>query len=59
MAKFSVGDKVKVVKLLDDITNRDLIGMIGTIEEIDELIGQVNYYVDGHYMHEQELEKVG
>lgn len=58
MAKFSVGDKVKVMKLLDDVTNRDLIGMVGTIEEIEELIGQVNYYVDGHYMHEQELAKV-
>ncbi|MEK7503523.1 MAG: zinc ribbon domain-containing protein [Patescibacteria group bacterium] len=57
-AKFSVGEKVKVVRLLDTMTNRSLIGMVGTIEEIDQLIGQVNYYVDGHYMHEQELEKV-
>jgi len=63
MAKFSVGERVKVVRLLDDITSRELIGLIGVIEEIDliEIDGriiQVNYYVDGHYMHEEELERV-
>lgn len=60
MAKFKVGDKVKVVRLLDEMTNRKLIGMVGTIEEIDPLpTGDFNYYVDGHYMHEEELEKGG
>ena len=60
MAKFSVGEKVKIVRLLDDITNRDLIGKIGTIEEIETLPnGEVNYYLaEGHYIHEEELEKV-
>jgi hypothetical protein len=59
-AKFSVGEKVMVVRLLDDITSRELIGMVGTIEEIDELPnGEFNYYVDGHYMHEEELVRIG
>jgi len=61
MGKFSVGDKVRVVRLLDNITSRDLIGKSGIIEEIEKLPnGQVNYYISGHhYMHEEELEKVG
>ena len=59
MPKFSVGEKVKVVRLLDNITDRRLIGMIGIVEEIEELPnGQVNYYINGHYVHEEELEKV-
>jgi len=59
MAKFFIGERVKIVKLLDDITNRKLIGVVGVIEGIDELPnGQVNYYVGSHYMHEQELEAV-
>ena len=56
-AKFQVGQKVKVVLLLDDFSSRDLIGLEGTIEEVDPLPnGDYNYYVDGHYMHEGELE---
>lgn len=60
MAKFKIGDKVKIVRLLDEMTNRELISMVGTIKEIDPLPnGDFNYYVDGHYMHEEELEKEG
>ncbi len=59
MAKFSVGERVKVMRLLDNFTSRGLIGMVGTVEEIEVLPnGQMNYYVDGHYMHEEELEKL-
>lgn len=58
-AKFKVGDRVKIVNLLDSITSRALIGMVGTIGEIDPLPnGEYNYRVDDHYMHEAELEKV-
>jgi hypothetical protein len=60
MPKFSVGEKVKVVKLLDDITSRELIGMVGIVEEIDKLPnGDFNYYVSGHYVHEEELVRIG
>jgi len=59
MAKFAIGDRVKVVRLLDYITSRSLVGIVGTIREIEELPnGQFNYYVDKHYMHEEELERV-
>ena len=58
-AKFQIGDKVVIVRLLDEMTNKDLIGFIGTVQEIDPLPnGEYNYYVDGHYMHEAELELV-
>ena len=57
MAKFQVGDKVKIVRLLDEMTSRELIGKVGTIQEVEPLPnGETNYYVDGHYMHEAELE---
>ncbi len=58
-AKFVVGDRVKIIKLLDEMTNRDLIGHEGRIQEVDPLPnGEYNYYVDDHYMHEAELVKV-
>ena len=58
-AKFSIGQRVKVVKLLDTLSNKELIGLVGTIDEIDSLPnGDFNYYVDNHYMHEEELENV-
>jgi hypothetical protein len=56
-AKFEVGDKVQVVRLLDQMTSKELIGFVGTIREIDSLPnGDFNYYIDDHYMHEGELE---
>ena len=56
-AKFRVGQKVKVVRLMDTISSRDLISLVGSVEEVDSLPnGEYNYYVDGHYMHEGELE---
>ncbi len=59
IAKFSVDERVKIVRLLDNATSRDLIGKIGTIEEINQLPnGEFNYCVDGHYVHEEELERV-
>lgn len=55
--KFDVGQIVKIVRLLDTTTNRSLIGLIGSVEEVDSLPnGEYNYYVSGHYMHEGELE---
>jgi len=58
--KFTVGQEVKIVKLLDTLTSRELIGKEGVIREIDQLAnGAFNYDVDGHYMHEEELEAVG
>ena len=56
MPRFGIGDLVKIVRLDDEMTSRDLIGLEGTVEELDELPNdQTNYYVDGHYMHEGEL----
>ena len=58
-AKYSIGDTVKIGRLDDPIANPDLIGLVGKIEEVDPLPnGEYNYYVDGHYMHEGELENV-
>lgn len=58
ISRFQVGDKVKIIKLLDNITSHTLIGEVGAIREIDPLPnGEFNYYVDDHYMHEDELEK--
>ncbi|MBA7700301.1 hypothetical protein ES703_109012 [subsurface metagenome] len=57
MPKFKEGDMVKIVRLLDEITSRSLIGKTGTVREIEPLPnGEFNYYVDTHYMHEDELE---
>lgn len=57
--RFQAGDQVKIVRILDDITSRELIGLIGAVQEVDPLPnGDFNYYVDGHYMHEAELEAV-
>ena len=54
--RFKEGDRVRIVRLDDEMTSRDLIGLEGDIEELDELPNdQTNYYVDGHYMHEDEL----
>lgn len=59
--KFKLGDRVKVFQLLDSMTARELIGLVGTIQEVDPLAnGCFNYYVRSarlsHYMHEEELE---
>lgn len=59
LVKFAVGQKVKVVKILDDITNKDLLGFTGTVREVDPLPnGEYNYDVDGHYLNEPMLELV-
>lgn len=56
-AKFEVGQEVKVVRILDSMTSKDLIGLVGTVREVEPLPnGDYNYWVDGHYMHEEELE---
>lgn len=58
-AKFQLGDRVRVVQLLDMVSSQDLIGKEGTIREVDPLPnGHYNYYMDGHYMHEEELESI-
>lgn len=55
--KFKEGDLVKIVRLLDETTSKELIGKTGEIREVDDLPnGDFNYYVDDHYMHEEELE---
>ena len=66
-AKFKPGDRVKVVRLLDETTKKTilLIGHVGTVIEIEPLRnGEFDYYVAdeatkviGRYMHEAELEK--
>jgi len=56
VAKYKIGDSVKIVKIMDDFTSKDLMGKVGRIEDIEELPnGHTNYWVDGHYMHEEEL----
>ncbi len=56
--KFYQGDMVKVFRLDGETTSKEMIGFIGTIREVDPLPnGEYNYEVDGHYMHEGELEK--
>lgn len=64
--KFQLGDRVKIVALDDELTDKKLIGKVGTITDVeDNMVGgtrlQVNYDVttdEGptHYMHEEELE---
>ena len=57
--KFKLGDRVKIVAVLDTTTTHELIGKVGTIREVDPLAnGHFNYYLDAHYMHEEELEAV-
>jgi hypothetical protein len=56
-ALFKVGDRVKVVRILDSITTPDLLGFTGTVREVDPLPnGHYNYDVDGHYLNEEMLE---
>lgn len=56
--KYSPGDLVKVVRIDNGITSKDLLGLVGTVREVEQLDnGENNYYVDGHYMHETEIEK--
>lgn len=56
--KFKMGQRVKIVRLLDATTTRELIGKEGNITEIDPLAnGEFNYRVGDHYMHEGELEE--
>lgn len=58
--KFQLGDKVRIVRLLDDMTSPSIIGTVDTINEIEPLAnGDYNYYVGTHYVHEEELEKEG
>jgi len=58
-AKFAVGQRVRIVLLLDSMSSRNLVGMEGIIKEMEPLPnGDYNYWVDGHYMHEGELELV-
>lgn len=57
--RFKVGQRVKVVAILDEITSQDLLGFEGTVREIDEVSAeQFNYDVDGRYLNEQMLEAV-
>ena len=56
-AKFAVGQRVKIVRILDNVTSKKLIGRKGIIVEVDPLPnGDFNYYVGDQYMHEEELE---
>ncbi len=63
-AKFKIDDKVKIVKIMDSMTNESLIGKIGHIEKIEPLPnGDFNYDFRAnsgscYYMHEEELEIV-
>lgn len=58
-AKFSIGQKVRIVRLLDKITITELIGKEGIVTEVDPLPkGDLSYYVSGRYMHEEELKAV-
>lgn len=55
--KFKVGDKVRIVRLVDTITSQSIIGQVGTITEVDDLPnGDYNYRMDSYYVHEEELE---
>lgn len=57
--RFTVGQRVKIVRILDNITTREIIGYEGIITEVEKLPnGDFNYYVDNLYMHEEELEVV-
>lgn len=60
-ARFSVGQRAKIVRLLDNTTTKELIGREGVVTEVDPLPnGDFNYYLscsrdDIYYMHEEEL----
>jgi len=72
--KFKVGDQIRVVRVLDDITDKNLIGCTGTIMEVESLPHfesiqyQHNYDVSlnrgggiitgPHYLNEQMLDGV-
>jgi hypothetical protein len=70
---FKLGDRVRITRLDDEMTSKELIGLEGEIVDVDDLrvfgdagpsFGciQVNYEVKTekgiHYMHQQELELV-
>lgn len=57
--KFSKGNRVRVIKLLDDFTSRELLGMELVIDDVEPLAnGDYNYVACGYYMHEGELELI-
>lgn len=57
--EFRLGQKVKIVRILDDSTSKNLIGYEGAITEVEPLSnGKFNYFVDRYYMREEELEAV-
>jgi hypothetical protein len=55
--KYLPGNIVKIKRIDDALTSPGLVGFVGTVGEVEQLAnGQYNYDVDGHYMHEGELE---
>ena len=56
--KFHEGDPVKIVRVIDEMTSKSIIGQRSTIEEVDDLPnGDYNYTLaNGTYVHEEELE---
>jgi hypothetical protein len=56
-ARFKLNDRVTVVRLLNDIDPRELVGFTGVVQDVEELAGpQFNYTVSGRYLNEQQLE---
>lgn len=57
--KFKVGDRVRIQRIMvsDSLTSFGLLGVTGTVEEIDYLPnGEYNYDVGGKYLNEYMLE---
>ncbi len=65
--RFALGDRVRIVRLLDSLTTPALIGHEGKIEEFDAEAWPLiaNYEMDcgtcgsSHYVHDAELEAIG
>lgn len=57
-AKYKLGDRVKVRKLLDNKISRCLLGFRGHIQEVSSLSnGEYGYYIKGNFFYEEELKK--
>lgn len=61
---FKVGDRVRIARLADQMTTRDIIGHMGVITEIDDFSNSMVEFKCGtcqgiHTMHEQELDYYG
>lgn len=56
--KFSVGEKVRVVKVLSKEVFQGLVGFVGEVEDIEEVDGVYSYLIEGACVVEEQLERI-